>query len=143
LNKPLAYELQDYAKQIVIGCAKEEHDAGPQEVVFNVTALLPCSAERFVENWLPEFDYLALTAAVDGACDAIDKRILQEPLALDVAGRVFLSSPLVETVEVLTRKTQRYQGAKSIGFRLTLTRIQWSELKFRVTTIENTPPLAV
>lgn len=126
----------------MIGGAQADHDEWPQEVVFSVTALLPCSADRFMENWLTAFDDQSLTAAVDTACEAIDKRLSQEPLALDVAGRVFQSSPLVETVEVLTHKTQRAHGSKSIGFRLTLTRIQWAELKSRMAASQNTPALA-
>ena len=134
MNKPLAFDLNSYAKKIIIGCAQEEQLAA-QEVIFDVTALLPCTPQRFAEVWKPEFDYSVLIAAVDDACDRVQNRILQEPLALEVASRIFLHSDLVEEVTVQTRKTQRYHGAESVGCRLTLTRIQWANLRSQVEVV--------
>lgn len=128
MNKPLAFELSGYVKQIVIGSAPERHEA-PEEVIFNVTALLPCIARRFVKMPTPEFDCSLLITAVDEACSSFQDRVLQEALAIDVARRIFQGSTLVEEVEVQTRKTQWSKGAASVGCRISLTRIQWHALQ--------------
>ncbi len=128
MNKPLAFELRSYVKQVVIASASEGHEA-PEEVIFDVTALLPCIARRFAKVPTPEFDYSLLITAVDKACSSVQNRMSQEALALDVASRIFQGSTLVEEVEVQTRKTQWSKGAASVGCRISLTRIQWAALQ--------------
>ena len=129
MSKPLIYEVHQYSKRIVIGCAPDEQAGDPQEVVFDVVAELPCQARLLMDVWDPEFDYCLLTDAVDEACAAPQVKILQEALAFDVVSRIFQKSALVENVQVATQKTERYKNTRAIGFRLELNRPQWQALR--------------
>jgi dihydroneopterin aldolase len=128
MNNPLAFEVRQHTKNIVIGCSQKERASGPQEVLFDVLAHVPCEPKFLIDTWNPVFDYCDLRDSVDEACEASGDKILQEPLALDVISRVFNKTPEVIFVEVFIQKTARYKGTKSIGFRIGLSRIQWSYL---------------
>lgn len=131
MTPPFRFEVKSYQKRIVIGCADEEQLA-PQEVIFDVVAELPASASLLVDVPHPVFDYCTLTDAIDAACAAAGVKILQEPLAFDVMGRMFDASPLVQALEVFIRKTERYADTDWIGFRMHLTRGQWQALASEV-----------
>ncbi len=131
MTQPFRFEVKSYHKRIVIGCADDEQLA-PQEVVFDLVADLPASASLLLDVPHPVFDYCLLTDAIDAACAASGTRILQEPLAFDVMGRVFAASPLVQELEVFVRKTERYAGTDWIGFRMHLSRGQWQALSAEV-----------
>jgi dihydroneopterin aldolase len=128
VTHPVLYEVQAYRKRIVIGCAPDEQAGPPQEVVFDLVAALPPMAQLLTDVWDPVFDYCCLTDAVDEACAVTGVKILQEALAFDVMGRVFHKSPLVETLEVATRKTERYQNTNAIGFRIKMSRTEWQAM---------------
>jgi len=129
MTQPLKFEVLQYSKRIVIGCAPDEQAGPPQEVVFDVIAELPCQPRLLMDVWDPDFDYCLLTDAVDDACAAPQVKILQEALAFDVVSRIFQKSNLVERVMVGTQKTERYKDTRSIGFKLELTRVEWQQLR--------------
>ena len=125
MSQALIFDVQAYRKRLVIGCAPDEQAGPPQEVVFDITAELPCLPQLLTDVWDPVFDYCCLTDAVDEACAAPQVKILQEALAFDVLTRIFEKSGLVDCVSVSTRKTERYQNTDAIGFRVRLTREEW------------------
>lgn len=131
MTPPIAYEVEHYVKNIIIGCSPDEQ-IDPQEVVFDATAWLACDPMHLVDIPHPHFDYCAITDAIDEACAACGHRILQESLAFDAMGRLFVASAHVQCIEIKVRKTQRYAGTKSIGFRIKLNRLQWAELNARM-----------
>jgi len=132
---PFKFEVKSYRKNIVIGCADDEQVA-PQEVVFDVVACVTPKAELLVDTWHPAFDYCVLTHAIDEACALLKLKILQEPLAYDVISRIFESHPLIEAVDLMVCKTQRYSGTDYIGFRLSLNREQWEHLRTDVAQVQ-------
>ncbi|MCX8520901.1 MAG: hypothetical protein ORN28_05110 [Rhodoferax sp.] len=129
MSQPLTFEVREYKKRIVIGCDPSEQSGPAQEVVFDIVAEFSCSPRYLVETWHPELDYCDLTDAVDEACARAGVKILQEPLALDVVGRIFAKSPAFTQVEVLIQKTERYQHTRSIGFRIRLSRAEYAALQ--------------
>jgi dihydroneopterin aldolase len=118
------FEVKAYTKRVTIGCADDEQLAA-QEVVFDVTAGLTPDPRLLQDTQHPLFDYVVLTDAIDAACAAPGKKILQEALAADVVGRIFAANPLVVELQVTTRKTERYAGTDWIGFRLATSRSEW------------------
>lgn len=126
--RPLTFEVQQYRKRLVIGCAPDEQNGPPQELVFDIVAEIPCRPELLRDTWNPVFDYCILTDAVDAACAAAGVKILQEALAFAVMHRIFTQSDLVERVQVRTRKTERYKDTDAIGFRIDLQREEWRAL---------------
>jgi dihydroneopterin aldolase len=134
MTQAFRFEVKSYQKRIVIGCADEEQLA-PQEVIFDVVAELPASAGLLVDVPHPVFDYCLLTDAIDAACAATGIKILQEPLAFDVMGRVFAASGLVQALEIFIRKTERYANTDWIGFRMQLTRGQWQALASEIAAL--------
>ena len=129
MSQPLTFEVREYKKRIVIGCDPSEQSGPAQEVVFDIVAEFACEPRYLVETWQPELDYCDLTDAVDEACAKAGVKILQEPLALDVVGRIFAKSPAFTQVEVLIQKTERYQHTRSIGFRIRLNRTEYAALQ--------------
>jgi FolB domain-containing protein len=121
------FDVKNYRCQVVIGCADEEQLA-PQAVVFDITAGVSPEPRLLQDAPQPAFDYCLLTDAIDAACAAPGRKILQEALAADVARRVFAASPLVQELEVAVRKTERYAGADWIGFKLMLSRSEWKSM---------------
>ena len=128
---PFQFEVKSYRKNIIIGCADDEQVA-PQEVVFDIVASIQPKATLLMDVWEPEFDYCVLTDAVDAACAHIGVKILQEPLAFDVMSRIFESHALINELDIMTRKTQRYSGTDYIGFRMSLNRTQWQALRAEI-----------
>jgi dihydroneopterin aldolase len=128
---PFQFEVKSYRKSIIIGCADDEQVA-PQEVVFDIVASVQPKATLLMDVWEPEFDYCVLTDAVDAACAHIGVKILQEPLAFDVMSRIFESHALINELDLMTRKTQRYSGTDYIGFRMSLNRAQWLALRAEI-----------
>jgi dihydroneopterin aldolase len=118
------FEVKAYTKRVTIGCADDEQLAA-QEVVFDITAGLAPDPRLLQDTQHPLFDYVALTDAVDAACATPGKKVLQEALAADVAGRIFAANPLVLELQVATRKTERYAGTDWIGFKLAMSRSEW------------------
>ncbi|MEY4757519.1 MAG: hypothetical protein RJA34_2417 [Pseudomonadota bacterium] len=128
---PFKFEVKSYRKNIIIGCADDEQ-VSPQEVVFDLVASIQPKATLLMDVWEPEFDYCVLTDAVDAACAHIGVKILQEPLAFDVMSRIFESHALINELDIMTRKTQRYSGTDYIGFRMSLNRTQWQALRAEI-----------
>lgn len=126
---PFVFEVKSYRKRLTIGCAEDEQSGGPQEVVFDLDVHIKPMANLLRDVWNPGFDYCTITAAVDRACDSAGVKILQEPLAFEVVRLLFQGSDLVQRVQVLIRKTERYEGCDWIGFRLDLERDQWLRLE--------------
>ncbi len=129
--KSCQFEVKDYRKQIEIGCAVDEHGVS-QEVVFDIVAELTPTAMLLNDTYDTPFDYCHLTRCVDEVCSGKRHHILQEPMCLEIMSLIF-QHPLVNEVEIFSRKTQRYAGTDHIGFRLRLTRIEcqrlWAEVK--------------
>lgn len=133
--EPFRFEVNQYRKRVVIGCAADEQTAA-QEVVFDIVAHVSPDPRLLLDTWEPIFDYCCLLEAVDAACAKAQVKILQEALAYDVVHRVFTEQPMVERLDVLTRKTERYTGTDSIGFRLRLSRSEWQQLAAQVDRLQ-------
>jgi dihydroneopterin aldolase len=120
MSPPYAhYELNSLVREIEIGCANEEHGIR-QPVTISMRVALVGDTLFGGETKHPKYDYCDLLKAVDDAISSRPRFILQETLLVAIACRV-LANRLVERLEIVIAKTQRYEGCESIGVRASLT----------------------
>lgn len=123
------FEVDTLLRQVEIGCADDEHGV-QQAVTITLRATLDGSAMFAGDTRTPPFDYCALIGAVDAALASRPRFVLQETLVVAIAARV-LADPLVERIEIVLDKTERYQGCRSIGVRAAFERADLTALAAR------------